>query len=145
MSFRFSVAKATLHSQMSVRPFIRLSVCLSSKPLNSLKSSFFIIHPSTLIIFHSSFLHFATFKLFSLLYYRRLNLSSYSLIGSVEDSRVFTTILSGLVINYKYLKNLLHASIVKTQLVLLLYDWICRGQVSLDSHFEWFWASVGII
>ena len=51
------------------------SVCLLSKPLNSLKSSSFIIHHfsfilhSTFIILHSSFLHFATFKLFSLLQY----------------------------------------------------------------------------
>ena len=51
----FSVAKATLHSQMSVCLF----VCQSAKPLNSLKSSSFII-------LHTSFLHFATFKLFSL-------------------------------------------------------------------------------
>ena len=65
----FSVAKATLHSQMSVCLF----VCQSAKPLNSLKSSSFIIHPSSIIILHSSFiilhssfLHFATFKLFSL-------------------------------------------------------------------------------
>ena len=53
------------------------SICLSSKPLNILKSSSFIIHPSTFIILHhpsssfiilhSSFLHFVTFKLFSLL------------------------------------------------------------------------------
>ena len=42
---------------LSVRP----SVCSSAKPLNSLKSSSFIIHPSSFII-----LHFATFKLFSL-------------------------------------------------------------------------------
>ena len=63
-------------------------VRLSAKPLNSLKSSSFIlhhssffIHPSSFIILHSSFiilhssfiilhssfLHFATFKLFSLL------------------------------------------------------------------------------
>ena len=43
--------------------FVRLSVCLSIS--NSLKSSSFIIHPSSFfIIFHSSFLHFATFKLF---------------------------------------------------------------------------------
>ena len=41
-------------------------ICQSKKPLNSLKSSSFIIHPSTFIILHSSFLHFATFKLFSL-------------------------------------------------------------------------------
>ena len=68
----FSVAKATLQSPMSVRS----SVCLSSKPLNSLKSSSFIIHLSSFIILHSSFiilhsyfLHFATFKLFSLFYW----------------------------------------------------------------------------
>ena len=49
----FSVAKTTLHSQMSVRQ--------SSKPLIS-----FIIFNLSFIILHSSFLHFATFKLFSL-------------------------------------------------------------------------------
>ena len=75
--YLFSVAKATLHSQMSVRssvhPSIHSFICLSAKPLNSLKSSSFIIYPSSFfihhssfIIPHSSFLHFATFKLFSL-------------------------------------------------------------------------------
>ena len=49
----FSVAKTTLHSQMSVRQ--------SSKPL-----IFFIILNLSFIILHSSFLHFAAFKLFSL-------------------------------------------------------------------------------
>ena len=47
----FSVAKATLHSQMSVR----LLVCQLPKPLNSLKSSPFIIHPSSFIIHPASF------------------------------------------------------------------------------------------
>ena len=47
----------------NVRSFVRSSV---TKPLNSLKSSSFIIHPSTFIFLHSSFLHSATFKLFSL-------------------------------------------------------------------------------
>ena len=67
-----SVAKATLQLQMSVRP----SVCQSAKPLNSLKSSSFIIYPSSFFIHPSSsfiilhhpssfYLHFATFKLFS--------------------------------------------------------------------------------
>ena len=66
----FSVSKATLQSQMSVRSFVRLFVC---KTPHSLKSSSFIIHHSSFITFHSSFiilhssfLHFATFKLFSL-------------------------------------------------------------------------------
>ena len=45
---------------------VRLSVSQSQKPPNSFKSSSFIIHPLTFIILHSSFLHFATFKLFSL-------------------------------------------------------------------------------
>ena len=45
---RFSVAKATLQSPMSVH----LSVCLSAKPLNSLKSSSFIIRHSSFIILH---------------------------------------------------------------------------------------------
>ena len=111
ISSLFSVAKATLHSQMSVRLsvrkqnpstawnhhlssfilqhssffippsfisrllsfsacfqsrkrlynhqclFVRPFVCLSSKPLNSLKSSSFIIHLSSFIILHSSFIH----------------------------------------------------------------------------------------
>ena len=83
---QFSVAKATLHSQMSVRS----SVCQSQKPLNSLKSSSFIIHPSsfiihpsTLIILHSSFLHFATFKLFSLLLCIRQEWSLYRDLSSI--------------------------------------------------------------
>ena len=69
-----------IHKCTSVCSSVHLSVCQSQKPLNSLKSSSFIIHPSTFIILHlsfiihpstfiilhSSFLHFATFKLFSL-------------------------------------------------------------------------------
>merc|ERR1711862_953989 len=55
-----------IHKCPFVRSSVRQSVSQSQKPLNSLKSSSSIIHPSTLIIFHSSFLHFATFKLFSL-------------------------------------------------------------------------------
>ena len=59
-----------LYNQMSIHPFVCSSVCpsvcSSSKPLNSLKSSSFVINPSSFIILHSSFLHFATFKLFSL-------------------------------------------------------------------------------
>ena len=44
-SFKFfSVAKATLQSQMSVRPFVRLSVSPKAKPFSSLKSSAFNIH-----------------------------------------------------------------------------------------------------
>ena len=69
LRFWFSVKKATLQSQMSVRP----CVCPKAKPFISLKSSSFIIHLSSFIILHScfiilhsSFLHFATFKLFSL-------------------------------------------------------------------------------
>ena len=57
----------------NVCPFIRPSVRHKSKPINSLKSSYCIIHPSSFIILHSSFitlhssfLHFVTFKLFSL-------------------------------------------------------------------------------
>ena len=63
---------------------VRQSVCQEAKPLNSLKSSSFIIHhssfvilPSSLIILHSPFiilhsslLPFATFKLFSLFGYK---------------------------------------------------------------------------
>ena len=69
----FSVAKATLQSQMSVRSSVRLS----SKPPSTLilhlstfflHLSTFILHLSTFIIHLSTFiLHFATFKLFSLL------------------------------------------------------------------------------
>ena len=72
----FSVAKATLQSQM----FIRLSVHLSSKPPSTwilhlstfvLHLPTFILHLSTFIIHLSTFiLHFATFKLFSLFYCR---------------------------------------------------------------------------
>ena len=56
---RFSVAKATLQSQMYVRPFVHPS----PKPLNSLKSSSFII-------LHSFILHFTTFKHLSLFIFR---------------------------------------------------------------------------
>ena len=66
----------------NVRSLVCPSVRHKSKPLNSLKSSYCIIHPSSFIILHSSFitlhssfitlhssfLHFATFKLFSLLW-----------------------------------------------------------------------------
>ena len=57
---RNCVQKATPQSPMSVRP----SVCLSSKPLNSLKSSSFIIHLSSFIILHSSFIHPSSFFIF---------------------------------------------------------------------------------
>ena len=63
------------HKCPSVRLSVHLSVRHKSKPLNSLKSSFFIIHSSSFLILHSSFnilhssfLHFATFKLFSLFF-----------------------------------------------------------------------------
>ena len=49
----------------NVRSFVRLSVLSSSKPLNSLKSSSFIIQPSSFIIFHSSFIHHFSFILHS--------------------------------------------------------------------------------
>ena len=55
--FKFSVAKATLQSQMSVCP----SVQLSAKPLNSLKSLSFIIHHPYFIILHSSFIILPSF------------------------------------------------------------------------------------
>ena len=65
---------------MSVCSFVCLFVCHKSKPLNSLKSSYCIIHPSSFIILHSffitlhsSFLHFATFELFSLLSFKLEN------------------------------------------------------------------------
>ena len=54
---RNCVQKATPQSPMSVRPSVRLS----SKPLNSLKSSSFIIHLSSFIILHSSFIHPSSF------------------------------------------------------------------------------------
>ena len=54
------------HESDSTFTNVRSFVCQSQKPLSSLKSSSFIIHPSTFIILHSFFLHFATFKLFSL-------------------------------------------------------------------------------
>ena len=38
-----------------VRSFVRQSVCQEAKPLNSLKSSSFILHHSSIIILHSSF------------------------------------------------------------------------------------------
>ena len=77
----FSIANVTLQLQMSNNPL----VFQSSKPLNSLQSSFFIIQPSTFIILnhstfnlhhsslilyslHSSFLHFVNFKLFRLFF-----------------------------------------------------------------------------
>ena len=79
----FSVAKATLHSQMSVRLFY-LSVRQEAKQLKSFifQHSIFIFHHYSFIlhsffihssfilhlfiILHSSFLHFTIFKLFSL-------------------------------------------------------------------------------
>ena len=62
---QFSVVKATLQSQMSVRSFVRPYVCPSAKPLNSFKSSSSIIHPSSFIFLHSSFiiLHHSSFIL----------------------------------------------------------------------------------
>ena len=53
-----SVTKATLYSQMSVHS----SICHKTPQ----QLEIIILHPSTFIILHSSFLHFATFKLFSL-------------------------------------------------------------------------------
>ena len=54
---QFSVTKSTLQSQKSVRS----SVCYQNP------STAWNHHPSSSIILHSSFLHFATFRLFSLL------------------------------------------------------------------------------
>ena len=61
----FSVAKATLQSQISVRLSVCPSVRHKAKPFNSLKSSSFIIHLSSFIILHSSFiiLHHSSFIL----------------------------------------------------------------------------------
>ena len=72
--FQFSVAKATLQSQMSVRPSVRSFVIKTPQQLEIiiLHHSTFILHHSSFIVhssfinLHSSFLHFATFKLFSL-------------------------------------------------------------------------------
>ena len=58
---KFSVAKATLQSQMSVR--LSESETPNQLEINHHSSSFIILHHPS-----SSFLHFATFKLFSLLY-----------------------------------------------------------------------------
>ena len=60
------------HKCLFVRPFVRSSVRLKAKPFNNLKSSSFIILHSSFICLHHflfilAFLHFATFKLFSLL------------------------------------------------------------------------------
>ena len=63
LNFTFSVMKATLQSQMSVHLFVRSSVCPSvipsAKPLNSLKSSSFILHYSSFILHYPSpfFIH----------------------------------------------------------------------------------------
>ena len=60
-----SLKKAILiFSLFNVCLSIRLSVRQLQKLLNSLKSSSFIIHPSTFIILHTSFLHFSTFLRF---------------------------------------------------------------------------------
>ena len=61
---KVSVVRATLHSHMSVHLYNCLSISHPSTAWNRHPSSF-IIQPSTFIILHSSFLHFATFKLFS--------------------------------------------------------------------------------
>ena len=74
---QLSVAKATLHSQMSVRSFVRPFVCLSvfktpqQLEIIILHDSSFTLHHSSFILHHSSsfYLHFATFKLFSLFYF----------------------------------------------------------------------------
>ena len=64
-----------IHKCLSVCLFVHQSVCQEAKPLNSLKSiSFIILHSSfiilhsSIIILHSSFLHFVTFKLFSMFF-----------------------------------------------------------------------------
>ena len=59
----FSVAKTTVYSQLSVHPFISLSV--RNKTPQQLE--IIILHPSLFIILHSFILDFATFKLFILL------------------------------------------------------------------------------
>ena len=59
----FSVAKATLQSQMSVCLFVCPSV-LKQNPSTAWNPHLY----SSFIILHSSFLHFATFKLFSLFF-----------------------------------------------------------------------------
>ena len=51
------------HKCLSVCSSVRLCVSIKAKPLNSLKSSSYIIHLSSFIILHSSFLHFPTFQL----------------------------------------------------------------------------------
>ena len=91
------------HCQFSVanvRLSVCLSVCPSAKPLNSLKSSsfiilhssFIIVHPSFIILHHPSpsFLHFATFKLFSLL----TNFCSFSIFSCENDSAIAGVCLS---------------------------------------------------
>ena len=59
-------AKFTFQSRKRLYNHKCPSVSVSPKPINSLKSSSFITHPSSFSFLHSSFLHLATFKLFSL-------------------------------------------------------------------------------
>ena len=88
LQFDLAINLANFQSQKQLYIHKCLSICLSSKPLNSLKSSSFIIFHSSFIILHSSFihpsfilhhssspfiilhhsyfLHFLTFKLFNL-------------------------------------------------------------------------------
>ena len=55
----FSVAKATLHSQMSVHSFVRLSGSKTPQQLEII-----ILHPSSFIHHHSSFIiHYSSFIL----------------------------------------------------------------------------------
>jgi len=73
---KFSVAKATLQSQMSVR--LSESETPNQLEINHHSSSFIMFHhpSSSFIILHhpsSSFFHFATFKLFSLFFNKFVN------------------------------------------------------------------------
>ena len=57
---KFSVAKATLQSLMSVHPSVRLSVLKTPKQFEII-----ILHPSSFIILHSSFIHHSSFFIHS--------------------------------------------------------------------------------
>ena len=71
----FSVAKASLHSQISVS----LSSVCPQNPFSSFHLLTFILHPSSFLHLSSFILHFATFelfRLFKLLYLKLFNLIS---------------------------------------------------------------------
>ena len=81
----FSVAKVTLHSQISVSPFI-IKTPLQLQNIILHHSSLIILN-SSFIILHSSFLQFLTYKLFSLFTFTT---KSYFNVILFEDLKILT-------------------------------------------------------